>query len=233
MVKGNTKVELEAQKRSVAGRKVKSLRDSGLIPAVIYGKGMEAMNLQIPAKDFSKTLQQAGESTLVYLNVDGEAYPTIIHDVERDYLSGTPIHADFYKVNLKEKIKAMVPVVFEGESPAVKNLGGIFVRNINEIEVEALPQDLPHEVTLDISKLENIDDHISLKDIKLGDGVTVHGEMDAILATIQAPMSEEELQKSLEGESTDVSEVEVIEKEKKEEEAAAEEGAAAEAPAAE
>lgn len=225
MTKGHAKIELKAEKRTVMGRKVKALRTSGYIPAVIYGKGMEAMNLQVPAKDFTKALHEAGESTLVYLNVDGQAYPTIIHDVEKDYLNGHPVHADFYKVNLNEKIKAMIPVVFEGESPAVKNFGGIFVRNINEVEVEALPQDLPHEITVDISKLENIDDHVTLKDINLGPNVEVQGDTEAILVTIQAPLSEEELKKSLEGESLDVSQVEVIEKKKEEgEEAATEEG---------
>ena len=138
------KIELEAQMRTILGGKVRSLRASGYIPAVLYGKGQEALNLQVPVKNFTKVLKEAGESTLVYVNVDGKSYPTIIHDVAKDPVKDHLIHADFYKVSLTEKIKTKVPVVFVGEASAVKDLSGIFVRNVNELEVEALPQNLPH-----------------------------------------------------------------------------------------
>lgn len=223
MTNTKDKIKLKAQKRSITGSKVKVLREAGMIPAVIYGKGMEAINLEVPVKDFTKILQQAGESTLVYLDVDGKDYPTIIHDVSRGHLNSEVVHADFYKVNLDEKIKAMIPVIFEGESPAVKNLGGVFVRNINEIEVEALPQNLPHEIRINVSILANFDDQVSFKDVDLGSDVKIIGEADSIIATIQAPMSEEELKKSIEGESADVSQVEIVEKKKEEEASGAEE----------
>src|SRR3989338_6629812 len=158
------KIELNADVRMVLGGKVKALRKSGYIPAVLYGKGQESIPLQVPVKDFGKALKEAGESTLVYLNVGGQSYPTIIHDVAKDTLTDGILHADFYKVRLDEKIKTNVPVVFVGESPAVKDLGGIFVRNVNELEVEALPQNLPHELKIDISALKNFCDQILFKD---------------------------------------------------------------------
>jgi len=142
--------------------------------------------LQIPVKDFAKAFESAGESTLVYINVDGQAYPVIIHDVSRDPVTDDVIHADFYKVRLDEKIKTNVPVEFVGEASAVKDLGGIFVRNVNELEVEALPQDLPHELTIDISVLKLFGDKVTIGDIKksLGSGVVLTAEDDeAIIAT--------------------------------------------------
>lgn len=227
MTKAQHKIELEAQLRTVLGTKVKSLRNSGYLPAVLYGKGQESLNLQIPVKDFAKVLKEAGESTLVYLNVDKKSYPTIINDVVRDPVKDTFVHADFYKVSLTEKIKAKVPVEFTGESPAVKDLAGIFVRNINELEVEAFPQDLPHEIMVDISSLKAFGDQITVADLKLGKDVKVEADADAVLATVQEPKSQEELEAELATPSAGVEDVEVIEKKK--EEAPAEEAGEAEA----
>lgn len=211
------KIELNASKREILGSKVKQLRKSGYVPAILYGKGQESIPLQVPVKDFRKTFESAGESTLIFLNVDGQAYPTIIHDIAKDAISDEILHADFYKVNLDEKIKAKVAVVFQGESPAVKDFGGIFVRNINELEIEALPQDLPYEITIDISSLKNMGDQILIKDLKLSDKLKVMAEAEEIIATVQEPMSEAELEKALEAPTTTIEDVEVIKKEKEEE----------------
>ena len=213
------KVELQAQSRTIIGRASKTLRTQGLVPAVLYGHNFTSLNIQIPTKEFTKVYALAGESTLVYLKLDAEAYPTIIHDVTVDPVSDGIIHADFYKVRLDEKIKAKIPLVIVGESPAVKSLGGILVKNLNEIEVEGLPQDLPHQFDVDISKLEKFGDHFLVKDIKVSDKLTVMINSDDIIALIQEPISEEKLKESLETTSTTtVEDVEMIKKEKKEEE---------------
>jgi len=217
------KIELNADKRSILGSKVKVLRNSGFIPAVLYGKGQEALSLQVPVKEFHKVLKEAGESTLVYVHVGKETYPTIIHDVAKDPVKDDIIHADFYKVSLIEKIKTKVPVVFIGESPAVKDLAGIFVRNVNELEVEALPQNLPHEISVDISSLKNFGDQVLVKDLNLGSDITIEAGADTILATVQEPKSQEELDAELAAPTADVEDVKIIEKEKKEEAAPAEE----------
>jgi large subunit ribosomal protein L25 len=224
------KLELTATNREVTGARVRHLRADGILPAVLYGKGQAATNLQVPMKDFERTYREAGESTLIYLNVDKDSFPTIIKDVARDSISGAPIHADFYKVSLTEKIKAMVPVVFVGESPAVKGLQAIFVRNVNELEVEALPQNLPKEISVDISSLKNFGDQIKLGDVKVADAALI-GSADEILATVQEPKSEAELEAELAEPTTDVSAVEEIKPEKPVE---TEEGAEGEsAPASE
>lgn len=228
MAHKNTKIELEAQKREIVGGSLNSLRKSGYIPAVLYGKGQESLSIQVPVKSFMKALVSAGESTLVYVNMDGQSYPTIIHDIARDPVSDDILHADFYKVRLDQKIKAKVPVNFTGEAPAVKDIGGIFVRNVNELEVEGLPQDMPHEISIDISGLKAFGDQILIKDIKLDSKLEIQASADEIVATVQEPMSEEELEKALEAPTETAEDVKVIEKEKAEEEVP-EEGA--EAPA--
>jgi len=224
------KIKLEAAARSVTGAKVSSLRAQGTVPAVLYGRGIPSVSLQVPAKDLDRAYRQAGESTLVYVVVDGAEHPTIIKDVARHPVSGALQHADFYQVRLDEKVKAMVPVVFTGESPAVKELQGIFVRNVNELEVEALPTDLPHEIEVDISSLKELNSQLTVGDIK-GHGWTLTAESGEVIASVTEPISEEELKASLEAPTTDVSAVEEIKKEEKAEEG--EEEAPAAAPAAE
>ncbi len=226
------KIELNAQMRSVMGSKVKQIRAEGLIPAVLYGKKQEPISIQIPTKDFNKAFKAAGESTLLYLNVNDEVHPTIIHDIARHPASDAIIHADFYKVNLSEKIKTNVPIVFVGESNAVKD-GGILIRNVNELEVEALPQDLPHEISVDISALAAFGDHILIKDIKLGSKVEVHGNPDEIIALVKEPISEEALKASLEAGTETVDDVALVEKEKSADAVLDEAEAPAAAPATE
>ena len=229
------KLELSAEARTVTGRKVRHLRATGIMPAVLYGKGVPSTNVSIGAKSFDHVFRKAGESTLVFVKVGSDEYPTLIKDVARDPQSGTAIHADFYAVSLTEKITARVPVVFVGESPAVKGEGGILVRNVNELEVQALPADLPHEISVDISALKAFGDQITLGDLKVPKA-TLPGDAGEIIATVQAPISEEELAAELAAPTADVSAVEEIKKEVPAEEAPAEEGAApaaAPAPAAE
>jgi len=218
------KIQLEAEVREITGGKVKTLRADGIMPAVIYGKGFEPVSVQIPQKDFEKVFAEAGESTLVYINVKGEAYPTIIHDVARDPISGSFQHADFYKVRLDEKIHAKISLSFVGEAPAVKSYSGILVKNITELEVEGLPQDLPHEIVVDISKLVDLKSQILVKDLSISGRLEIKAKPEEIIVLVQEPISEEELKAQLEAPTAAApEEVEVIKKEKLE--AEAEEGA--------
>lgn len=210
-------IALSAQTRSIVGRGVRHLRAEDQIPAVMYGHGIAATSLVIPRKTLQTAYDQAGESTLVDLQVDTQApVKVIIHDVQRDGVSGKLLHVDFYQVNMKEKITAEVPLVFVGEAPAMKELGGVLVKSLNKVEVEALPADLPHELKIDISALKTFEDKITVADIVLPTGVTVSENPKDAVALVEAPRTEEEL-KALEGEvKEDVAEVEVL-TEKKEE----------------
>lgn len=219
-----TKVEIKAEKRGVVGKSMYGLRNAGILPAVIYGHEFATLPIQVAAREFEKVYHQVGESSLVYVNLDGQAFPAIIHEAVRDAITDKFIHADFYKVNLKEKISAEVQLVFIGESIAVKDQGGILVKNINTIEVEALPQDLPHEIQVDVADLKYIGDHILVKNLKLSQGVEIKDKEKAeeIVALIQEPISQEELEKQLAVTEAAPEEVEVIKKEEKAEEGAEE-----------
>ncbi len=160
---------------------------------------------------------------MIFINIDSQSYPTIIHDIARDAVSDYILHADFYKVRLDEKIHAKIQLNFIGEAPAVKSLGGILVKNLSEIEVEGFPQDLPHQIDVDISELAEFKSQILVKDLQISKKLEVKVEPDVIVALIQEPISEEELKAQLEAPAAVApEEVEVIKKEKPEEEVAEE-----------
>src|SRR3989344_1272701 len=186
-------MELQAQARSVLGKSVKSLRNKGFIPAEFYGRGFPNQALAVAKSDFEKALKSAGESTVITLVVDGKKHPSLIHDVQHDSISGDVIHADFYGVHMDEKIKAHVPVEFSGEAPAVKAHGGVLNKAMDEIEVEALPADLPHSFVVDVSGLAEIDQSIYVRDISVPAGVKVLFDPETVVVTVMPPVKEEEV----------------------------------------
>lgn len=186
-------MELQAKPRTELGKKVKALRRAGFLPAVIYGEGIASQPISVPYKDFEKVFREAGASSLIKLGVDGKEYNVLIHDPARDPIKGNPIHVDFYAVRMDKTIRTKVPVEISGESPAVKNLAGILVKVMQEIEVEALPQDLPHELTIDISGLTELESRLCVKDISLPKGVKIHANAEDAVLIVEAPRTEEEL----------------------------------------
>lgn len=186
-------ITLNATKRETTGKAVKKLRNAGQLPAVLYGHGVKAENVQINEREFAKVLRQAGESTIITLSVDGKNHPVLIHDVHNHYLKDTPIHVDLYAVNMNETLKATVQVHFIGESPAVKTLGAILAKNKTEVEVECLPADLPSHFEVDLSALVNMDDAIRVEDIKVSDKVKILATPDEVLVAATPPRSEEEM----------------------------------------
>lgn len=187
--------EIAAEKRSHIGRGAQALRREGVLPAVLYGPGVESVPLAVRARDFENVLRQAGETSLVTLTVKGaRAYDVLIHDVARDPLTLEPIHADFYAVRMDKPIEAKVPIVFAGESTAVKNEGGVLVRVLHELEVKALPRDLPHEISADLSRLEKIGDKLHVRDLALPGGVLAEVGADEVIVLVEPPRSEAELE---------------------------------------
>lgn len=220
-------LEIKATPREELGRKVNKLRKAGFIPAVIYGHGIKSQPLFVPAKEFIKTYHEAGESTLIALEIEGKKRNALIHDISHNPLTDEIIHIDFYEVRMDEKIKAKVPLVFVGEAPAVKNEGGVLVKNIQEIEVEALPQDLVRQIEFNISKLATFEDHVFIKDLPISGSIKVLSDSEEIVASVMPPRSEEELAALEEKVEEKVEEVRVVgEEEKKIEEAAAPQEAA-------
>jgi len=209
---------LKVKKRIVFGKHNKLLRKQGLIPAVVYGKKTPACSLQVDFQSFKDVYKKAGDTDIIDLIIDDgkkeQKKSVLIYDVSNHFLNGLPIHIDFYEVEMDKLITARIPITFIGESPAVK-LGGVLVKPIQEIEVEALPMDFPHEIIVDISTLTDFDQTIYIKDISFPPKVKVLIDEDIPVVTINAPITEEELEKEL-GEDKTVEEVEV-EGEKKEE----------------
>ena len=203
-------ITLNATKRNILGKKTKDLRVQGKLPAVVYGHNTDTESIELDAKEFGKAFKQAGESTLVSLNIEGEKKPVLIQEVQHHYLNGNPIHVDFYAVNMTEKLKARIPIYILGESPAVKALGGVMVKNLSEVEVECLPGDLPQFIEVDIATLTNFEDAIRVSDLRVSDKVKILASPDEMIVTVTAPRSDEELKALDETVTEDVTKVEGV-----------------------
>lgn len=168
-------IELVAASRDILGKKVRFLRRQGLIPANLYGHNVESTALQIEISQLKHTLTKAGKSSLIALKVDGTKLPkmVIVRDIQREPLSGEILHVDLYQVKMEERVKLEVPLLFVGEAPAVKERGGILVQNVSSLEVECLPADIPHNIEVDLSVLEEIDQAVHVKDLRADEGVTI------------------------------------------------------------
>lgn len=203
-------ISLSAKIRKKQGKQVKALRQKGVLPAVLYGPKIKNENLEVNLKEFEKIYKEAGESTLVTLEVEGKKkYLVLIHDLDRDPLSNAPTHIDFYQPSLEDKIEIKVPVVFEGEAEAVKNLGGTLIKNIGEIIVKALPQNLPKEIKVNVTGLKTFEDAILVENLKLAEGVEVLRNPKDIIAQVTPPEKvEEELEKPIEEKVEDVEKIE-------------------------
>ena len=220
-------ISIQATLRQEQGRKTKALRGAGKIPAVLYGPKTKSQMIAVKQGEFEKAFKEAGESTLLSLEVGSRKVPVLIHDVQRDPLQGTVIHIDFYEPPLDKKVKVELPVVVQGEAPAVKELGGTLIRRIQEIAVWALPQNLPHELTINVEGLVTFEDRILVKDIRVPDGVTIeHNSEDLVAQVVPVTDVEKELAAPVEER---VEEVAKIEKEKKEAEVEERKEGAAEA----
>ena len=186
-------MELKVQNRNIFGRKTKALREKDLIPAELYGHGVKNLHLSLPAKEFKKVLKEAGESTVInLLTEDDKTLPVMIYDVKTDSLSGEILNVDFYQIKTSEKIRVHIPIEFIGEAPAIKTKGGILVKTLKEIEVEALPNDLLHKFEVDLSKLDEIGKSISAKDLKISDKIKIFVGPETIIATVVEAKKEAE-----------------------------------------
>ncbi|MFA6254324.1 MAG: 50S ribosomal protein L25 [Candidatus Paceibacterota bacterium] len=207
-------LKLTAKPRTVFGKKNKNLREEGLVPAIVYGSKKEkntSITLDLP--EFKKILSQAGESTIISLELGGKGQDVLIHEVQSDPRSGFPIHVDFYVVSQDKELEVAVPLIFEGVSPAVKDLGGSLVKVLHELEIRALPKNLPHDIKVDISTLATLDDQILIKDLKLPTGVESVLDVEEVVAAI-TEAGEEVIEEAA---PVDLSAIEVEKKGKQEE----------------
>jgi len=185
-------MELTAQKREILGKRLKALRKQGFIPAEFYSREAENLHLSVLAKEFNKIFKEAGESAIIKLNMDGKKINALIHDVQKDSLTGAISHIDFYGIKMDEKIRVSIPLLFGGESLAVKE-GGVLIKAIHELEIEALPVDLSHHIEVDLGKLAVIGDSILVKDLNVGKGVKIMINAETVIATVVEQKVEEEV----------------------------------------
>jgi len=213
-------MELTVQKRETFGKANKALRKEGFIPAEVYGSGVENLHISVNAKDFVRLFKEAGESTIVYLVIDGEKQPVLIQDTQQDRLTQDVTHIDFYKVKMDEEITATIPLKFIGESSVVKDKLGALNKSITEVEVETLPGDLPQSIEVDLSVLVDLEKSIHIKDLKVSDKVKILLEPDTVVVSVLELRAEEVVEEK----PADVSEVKVEGEEKKAEKAEAGKG---------
>lgn len=185
------KYSLQATKRGELGRKVKSVRASGGVPGTVYGKGVKSASVTVDGKAFEKLYAEAGETGLVELSLDGTVRPVLVHTVQRNPLKGTALHVEFHQVDLKEKVHANVPVELAGESAAVEQKVGVLLTITSELEVEALPTDLPEAITVEVTKLAAVGDELKVSDLKVPAGVTILTPADQIVVKVDSLVSKE------------------------------------------
>lgn len=199
-----------------------AIRKSGKIPAVFYGKKEPSTPIAIRQADFMKVWKEAGESSVISIETEQGKVESLINDVDFDPVTGVPRHADFYVFEKGHKVKVEVPIEFAGVSPAVKDLGGTLVKVLYVLKIEAMPKDLPHNITVDISPLASFESQILAKDIQMPEGVTLLENPEEVVALVSAPREEKEEEPA----PIDLSQIEV-EKKGKEDEATEEAGEAA------
>ncbi len=207
-------LELKAEKRTVFGKKLKADRALGKLPIVVHGPKEKPGSYFVPLETFRKIFSQAGETSIISLKTGAEDHDVLIHEVAIHPLTNQPIHADLYVIEKGKKLEIDVPLVFVGVSPAVKELAGTLVKVLHELKIEALPKDLPRELTVDISALATLDSQILISDLALPAGVKVLHKSDEVVASIGTVKEEVEEPTT----TPDLSAIEVEKKGKKEEE---------------
>jgi len=187
-------LELTLDAREAHGKANKRLRREGVVPGIVFGKGEPSTPVQVDAKAFETLYRAAGRTSVVQITLPGRSGATsgIIKSVQRNPLSGGAIHVDFFLVNLKQEMEIDVPLVFVGEAPAVEETGGTLLHNLSSLHVKALPNDIPHEITVDVSVLRTLDVAIHVRDLSLNrDLVHVLTDGDTLVATVVPPRAEE------------------------------------------
>lgn len=191
-------LSIEVLPRTLTGKKVKTLRQQGVVPGVIYGHGVSLQPVQVGERELTRFLARISASSLINVQVAGESLPrlAIIREIQRDVLTQKVTHFDFLQVSLSERMRAAVPIVLVGTSPAVTDGQGVLLQGLSSLEVECLPTELPEEIRADISGLVSVDDQITVADLVIADGIAVHTPPDHMVARVIAEkaIAEEEVE---------------------------------------
>jgi large subunit ribosomal protein L25 len=180
--------ELPVEPRQIAGKKVVQLRRQGLLPANIFGHGLESVSVQLRTDELERTLRAATANEVIDVKVAGEtaARPVVVQHVQRHPLTSAAVHADFYQVSLREKMRASVPILIVGESEAVGTYNGVLVHALESLNVEALPLDIPTHIEVDISVLRDIESAVHVRDIAVASNVSVLNDPELVIVKVEA-----------------------------------------------
>lgn len=213
------KLEIKSETRGEGRKMLKEARKRRYIPGIVYGPKNKNRNIKINEKDFIKVFNKAGESTLIDLEIDDKKEgKIIIQGYQTDPISDSIIHVDLYQVRMDKKMHAHIPLRFSGESPAVKNEGGVLVKSHNKLAIECLPKDLVHNIEVDISSLLKLNDVIRIKDLNIPPGIEIEGGLEEAVISVIPPRTEKEMEELESEVKEDVEKVEVSEEKEKEEE---------------
>jgi len=214
------KLVISAVSRGKEERGAKKILETGFIPGEVYGHGFDNISIKVGRKEFNDMLNEAGESTLIDLKVgDKEIGNVVIKDYQVDPITGEILHFDLHKIKMTEKLIVNVDITFIGESPAVKNDGGVLVKGADTLEIKCLPKDLIQEIEVDLGKLEHLEDMIRVKDLAIPSSIEVLDEEENVVVSVEAPRTDEEMEGLEEKPEEDVNKVEGAVKEEKEPEA--------------
>jgi large subunit ribosomal protein L25 len=188
--KATEKLTLAAEKREVLGKHVKQLRKQGSVPANIYGPDITSMSITVNGKELTSAYKTARETGIVYISLDKETVPTLIKNMQRHPVSHDILHVDFRKIDLKQKIETTVPIEVVGESTAVNQLGGVLLTQNDHLLVEALPEDIPQTIQVDISAITELGQDIKVSDLKVSGGFVIKNEPETVIVSVIAHKEE-------------------------------------------
>lgn len=198
-------IEIKAQKRNKRKKSSLKLRKEGFLPAILYGRKIENVLLKVKNNDFNKLYRKIGRgSQIIKLSIEGESNlrDVLLQDIQKDALTDQPIHIDFYQVKAGEEIEKSVPLVFIGDASAVKELGGILVKYLHQIEVKSLPRHLPNEIEVNVGSLKTFDDFIRVKDLNLSPDVKVLTDSNEVIAAVVEQKEEKEIEEAPEADES-------------------------------
>ena len=182
-------VELHAEPRRIRGKKVRFMRREGTIPANVYSRGSDSMQVQVDAMEMGKLLSEHGTGGIIALSLTGEKHPksVLVREIQRDPLTDNVLHVDFQQVSMSEEVKVSVPLVLVGESPAVKAKAGILLQVVYNLEIRGQARQIPEKIEVDISDLIEAEQAVHLRDISLGEGLAASADLDGVVAKVEAP----------------------------------------------
>lgn len=210
-------VVIKANHRQVVGKKVKVLRREGILPAVVYGHNVDSIPISLDMREASRILERISPSALVVVDVDGEQHYTLVRDKQRNPIRGSILHVDFQAVSLDETVRADLNIKIVGEAPAVETYLGIVVPSLEQLSIECLPKDLPDNIEVDISGLNEIGDSLLVRDLVAPNGVEILSDPEDVVVVVIAQAAEEEVEEEEVEVVEEGMEPEVIERGKREE----------------